>query len=102
MRAVAVGLVVGVVAVVGTLLVGMRLLDDPAAGPRAECRDAVTAQLKSPGTVEWGDSLENRVDQTWVIEGYVDSQNTFGAMVRTSYVCTWTASAPVDVQLTAQ
>ncbi|MFO7881480.1 MAG: hypothetical protein R6U52_02945 [Kosmotogaceae bacterium] len=49
--------------------------------------------LKAPGSAEWPSITDdkvkiNKIDDTiWEIYSYVDSQNTFGALIRTQYYC---------------
>lgn len=47
--------------------------------------------LKSPSTAEFPSGSEQFVtridDNTFIINSYVDSQNSFGAMLRTNFVC---------------
>lgn len=52
----------------------------------------IEAQLKSPSTAKFNPDLDYGVkkvnDTVFTISSYVDSQNSFGAMVRTNYTCT--------------
>lgn len=55
------------------------------------CRDIVEATLKAPATATFPYykdfvSRPNGPNE-YVISGYVDSQNSFGAMIRTSFDC---------------
>jgi hypothetical protein len=62
------------------------------------CRDSTTAQLKAPATAVYPalEQLEKlngygfRRDDGRVYEllGYVDAENTFGALLRTDFLCT--------------
>jgi hypothetical protein len=51
----------------------------------------IKQQLLSPSTAEFEQTAEQATEQlndsTWAIDSYVDSQNTFGAMIRKRYVC---------------
>lgn len=52
------------------------------------CRNFVKDQLKSPGSADFsGESPEEAGPQTWSVTGSVDSENSFGAMIRNDYVC---------------
>ena len=57
------------------------------------CKDAVSTQLKAPTTAKFPDVLEVRrgkisgTENIYRIQGYVDAQNSFGAMIRTEYFC---------------
>lgn len=65
-----------------------------ASGPnRAECivmaQDFVTSALKSPSTAKFGavnDFIVKVSDDIVMVEGYVDSQNGFGAMIHTNFL----------------
>lgn len=49
---------------------------------------AVEAQLKSPSTADFPSCRENRIMRSgdrYVVTSYVDSQNSFGAQVRTPF-----------------
>ncbi|HET8885593.1 MAG TPA: hypothetical protein VFM70_04480 [Salinimicrobium sp.] len=51
----------------------------------------VKQKLKSPSTAEFGSSTERVTklnDSTFMVRNYVDSQNSFGAMIRSEYACT--------------
>lgn len=54
-------------------------------------QECVKELLKSPSTAEFPYGSEQFVTQidedTFIINSYVDSQNSFGAMLRTQYVC---------------
>lgn len=58
-----------------------------------EARDFVKARLKAPRTAKWpglfatDEKVTHLGDGTYAILSYVDAENTFGAMVRTHYVC---------------
>ena len=52
----------------------------------------VETRLTSPSSAEFSYDYENKVqkinDTTFRVVGWVDSQNRFGAMVRSNYTCT--------------
>lgn len=64
------------------------------------CQDFVKERLKSPSTAKFPLDLYTavtRVGTTYVVKSYVDADNSFGAPIRSSYVCevqnsggTWT------------
>lgn len=60
------------------------------------CEEFVTDRLRSPSTADfpWTSEREtyNPKRNTWTIVSYVDSQNGFGAEVRTDWVCEITSS----------
>jgi hypothetical protein len=68
-----------------------------------QCTNAVSSRLKAPSTAKFGnysDSLSKPIKSvlnsygeeniTFLVVGYVDAQNGFGAMLRNSYSCTIT------------
>jgi len=58
------------------------------------CKSFVTDTLKAPATAKWRDPLGDQVsysgsgDGPYVVVASVDSQNGFGALVRSPYSCT--------------
>lgn len=55
------------------------------------CQQQMDKQLKAPATAEYPSSREVRISKsgsTYTIRGWVDSQNSFGALVRTDFICT--------------
>lgn len=59
------------------------------------CKQFVGQRLKSPSTAEWPFSYASDgvsvapLDKTrWRVRGWVDSQNSFGAQIRTEFTCT--------------
>jgi hypothetical protein len=53
---------------------------------------AITKRLKAPSTADFSSILDTRIGHLsgggpnkWVVKGYVDSQNGFGAMLRSNY-----------------
>jgi hypothetical protein len=64
-------------------------------GVALACEALVKDKLRSPGTAEFGSiwdgensTATDNGDGTWHVEGQVDSQNGFGAMVRSVFTCT--------------
>ena len=55
---------------------------------RAECRMAVVNSLKAPSSAEF---VTIQAKQTspgrWTVGGQVDAQNSFGAMIRSHFIC---------------
>ena len=53
-------------------------------------QEEVKARLKSPSSADfpWGSDCVTKIsDNTYIINSYVDSQNSFGAMLRTNFTC---------------
>ncbi len=55
-------------------------------------RREVTKLLKAPSTVEFSGHADTRIGllrdrgpDVWIVKGYVDAQNSFGAMIRNKY-----------------
>ena len=69
---------------------GFRSSGAPATGDEftaaSMCERFVADHLKSPSTAEF-DSTATGGGDTWTVTGTVDSQNSFGAMVRNTYTC---------------
>lgn len=58
-------------------------------GAQVMCEQFLEDQLKSPGTAEFDTPTREAAGfNTWKISGAVDSENSFGALVRIDYVCT--------------
>lgn len=55
----------------------------------AACHSGVIAQLKAPGAAKFvrDERLSILSETRQQVEGSVDAQNTFGAMIRTRYTC---------------
>jgi len=68
-------------------------------GAKIACKDYVKARLKAPGTAKFGDALVMpwKGDGCYQVSGYVDSQNSFGALLRTKYRCYVCSSGKQDV-----
>jgi hypothetical protein len=70
---------------------------------RDTCHKAVLAQLKAPSTARWAGDDKQRLDDggmtgpvQYVIDGHVDAENGFGAMIRLSYTCSKADDGSVD------
>ena len=59
---------------------------------RAQCRGAVKDKLKAPATAKFSDEsvTGSDPDSVWFVSGAVDSQNSFGALIRSSFECSVT------------
>jgi hypothetical protein len=59
---------------------------------QVDCENFVRRLLKSPSTANFAPHRELAITGSemgpWTVHGYVDSQNSFGAMIRSNYVCT--------------
>lgn len=51
----------------------------------AQCEAAIKDRLKAPSTAKFESSATG--DVTWTVIGTVDAENSFGAMVRSSFQC---------------
>jgi hypothetical protein len=58
------------------------------AGAQEACQDRVETLLKSPATAKFSDvvAVPQGAD-TWKVTGSVDSENSFGALLRSSFTC---------------
>lgn len=101
-------LVVAVVAVLWSVLSDGDDDDEPAvAGPDRYaaydvCRQQVDLQLKAPATAEYpGVSLSSvaQSGNTFTITSHVDSENSYGALIRTEWTCTatWVSGSTYNV-----
>jgi len=58
---------------------------------KVDCEDFVKQRLETPLTAKFPSIREVAVSGNgsgpWTVNGYVDAQNMFGAMVRTRYAC---------------
>lgn len=58
------------------------------AGAESACREYVSARLKAPASADFSGGVSRAVsDFEFVVSGEVDSQNGFGAMLRSRYTC---------------
>ncbi len=64
------------------------------------CQQLVKGELKSPSTADfpWTAQTYRKGKNRWVINSYVDSQNGFGATIRTNYFCDVSYKGSGDVQ----
>lgn len=56
------------------------------------CRQFVEDRLIAPGFAKWPHCWENIIgfdeeSKSWDVASYVDSQNSFGALLRSQYIC---------------
>lgn len=88
-----------VVVVIGGVTLGATVLftsavgdgvDKPdEAGAQDVCEQFVEARLKAPSTAEFsGNATVTEGGGLWTVTGDVDAENSFGAPIRTTYVCT--------------
>ena len=56
----------------------------------AQCEPRVEGMLKAPSTAEFNSNASTSGSRVWTVTGTVDAENSFGAMVRSSYGCTVT------------
>lgn len=68
-------------------------------GAQVICHDFVKDALKSPSTADFSDESHAGKSPIWTVRGQVDSENSFGAVVRSSYVCTVKATGAEEWRL---
>ena len=57
-------------------------------GARMACEDFVEERLKAPSTAEFTDgTTTGTAAEGWTVTGSVDSENSFGAMIRNDWSC---------------
>jgi hypothetical protein len=72
------------------LLVGCGSSGPDAMGAKIACKDFVSKALVSPSTADfpsYSDFDATGSGSDWTVGGYVDSENGFGAQVRSSWTC---------------
>ena len=52
---------------------------------RIFCEDKITERLRAPSTAKFSFTTQDKQDNEYNFSGFVDSQNGFGAMVRTAF-----------------
>jgi hypothetical protein len=61
-----------------------------ASAAESACRSAVTDELRSPGTAKFSNEQATSEGDSWTVVGTVDSENGFGALLRSDYGCNLT------------
>lgn len=56
-------------------------------GAQYACEQFVEDRLKAPSTAEFSDQSESNDGDVWTATGSVDSENSFGANLRSDYKC---------------
>lgn len=89
--------VLGVVIVAGLTVASIRSggqgdgTDDTDSGLSSDakdvCENSVKDKLKAPATAEFSDEQAALEGSTWTVTGSVDSENSFGALIRSTYSC---------------
>jgi len=62
--------------------------DDRTTYAEVMCEQFVEKRLKAPASAEYTDPKTSKAGATYTVGGSVDSQNSFGAKIRSRYVCT--------------
>lgn len=84
--------------------------NSPANAAINACRENAASQLVSPATAEFseyslaGDTEPtfDKASQEWIVNEYIDSENSFGALIRSSYTCSYNATAKRAEAIVAQ
>ncbi|PJZ87450.1 hypothetical protein [Leptospira levettii] len=71
---------------------------------KSMCQEFIKKSLKSPKSAEFSSITETRIielekgpeNYTFQVTGYVDAQNSFGAQIRTNYICKIGSSKGTD------
>ncbi|WP_272977110.1 hypothetical protein [Deinococcus geothermalis] len=67
---------------------------------REACLTSVRNKLKSPTSAKfYDDALPSYSGSAWNWSSYVDAQNSFGAMIRTPFLCTVTGTTADDARV---
>lgn len=72
-------------------------LNDNSSTAVVACEGIVKQNLKSPSTAKFDSDAGDTGERTWEVVGVVDSQNAFGATVRSKFACTVEVSAKTAV-----
>jgi hypothetical protein len=83
---------VGILVVLGALQSGgeeglRRGDDDNSAYVKVACREWVKERLKAPSTADFVNEMVSKVGKHYTVNGAVDAENSFGAQIRTPFVC---------------
>lgn len=57
-----------------------------------ECNEFVRDRLKSPSTAHFPADTSSHVGNQWTVRGSVDSENSFGASLRSTFTCKMTVT----------
>ena len=60
---------------------------DPKYGAMVACEGFVKDRLKSPASADFSEEQAVTADAGWIVTGNVDAQNSFGAKLRSTFVC---------------
>lgn len=72
--------------------------EPPAFDHVTACQDEVLSQLKAPATAEFvGSDRITEGEVGVMVTGEVDAQNSFGALIRSSYICSFTGQTVTEV-----
>lgn len=84
----AIGIVLVVAACCGAfVLKGRSGSDDPGVGAERACQDFVKGRLKSPASADFSKVNHTSSGSSTTVAGAVDSQNSFGANIRSNFTC---------------
>ena len=61
--------------------------DDESTSAEVMCEEFIEKRLKAPATADYTDPTTSKDGATYTVAGAVDSENGFGAKIRTRYVC---------------
>jgi len=64
--------------------------DDNSIGAEIACEEFIGRRLKAPATAKYTHQQAEKSGARYVVSGTVDSENSFGAMIRNHYTCTVT------------
>ena len=83
--------VVVILFIVGTLCPHTKTAAERGTMAAIQCRDFVKERLRAPSTADFSALHESASligENKYVVRGYVDAQNAFGAQIRNNYACT--------------
>lgn len=67
------------------------------------CESVIEKQLKSPSTAKFVRGADPKFNgKAWIYKGSVDSQNGFGAMIRSDFICAVAGTTDKDAAVSAE
>lgn len=62
--------------------------EDPSIGATVACEQFVKDRLKAPSTADFSDENAQASGSRYIVSGKVDAENSFGAKLRNTFLCT--------------
>jgi hypothetical protein len=92
---------VGLFVLVGSLISNVpKQTDSERVHATKHCEEAVSGRLKAPATAQFNSQESESSPGVWTVVGTVDSENSFGALLRSEFQCTLTLTSDTKANLT--